>query len=82
LDEINSRNDNDKFDVISKIFLYSNQSNYVKLSLINSLNQNSLIKSNNNIKKKYYQLLIDSFSKGKDKEYQKEINAIKKLYNK
>ena len=82
LDEINSKNDNDKFDVISKIFLYTNQSNYVKLSLINSLNQNSLIISSNNIKKKYYQLLIDSFSKGKDKEYQKEINAIKKLYNK
>ena len=78
LDEINSQDDNAKFDIISKIFLYTNQSNYVKLSLINYLNQNSSI----NTKKKYYQLLIDSFSKGKDKEYQLEINSIKKLYNK
>lgn len=82
IDEITSKNDNTKFDILSKIFLSPNQSNYVKISLINSLNQNSLIINNNNTKRKYYQLLIDSFSKGKDKQYQKEINQIIKLYDK
>ena len=82
INEISSKNDNTKFDILSKIFLFPNQSNYVKISLINSLNKNSLIINNNNTKRKYYQLLIDSFSKGKDKEYQKEINQIIKLYDK
>ena len=53
LDEINSQDDNAKFDIISKIFLYTNQSNYVKLSLINYLNQNSSI----NTKKKILSII-------------------------
>ena len=81
LDEIQYKNEETKYDIISKIFLYPNQSNYVKLSLINSIIHNSSI-INKNIKKKYYQLLIDSFSKGKDKEYQEEINKIKNLHEK
>ena len=51
LDEINSYNDNSKYDIISKIFSYANQSNYVKISLMNSINKNILIINNNNIKK-------------------------------
>ena len=81
LDEIQYKNEETKYDIISKIFLYPNQSNYVKLSLINSIIHNSSI-INKNIKKKYYQLLIDSFSKGKDKEFQEEINKIKNLHEK
>ena len=82
LDIIKTENESYKFDLLSKIFLYPNQSNFVKLSLINYLIQNSSIIKNKNSKKKYYQLLIDSFSRGKDKEYQIEINQIKKLYKK
>ena len=82
LDEINTKNDNSKFDIISKIFLYSNQSNYVRFSLMNSLIQNPSFINNKNTKMKYYQLLIDSFSKGKDKKYSKEINEIKILFEK
>jgi hypothetical protein len=33
-------------------------------------------------KRKYYQLLIDSFIKGKDKQYSQEITHIKKLFEK
>ena len=38
--------------------------------------------NNKSSKKKYYQLLINSFSKGKDKQYLIEISQIKKLYTK
>ena len=79
---IESKNENNKFEIISKLFLYSNQSNYVKLSLINSLINNKSFINNEIIKGKYYKLLINSFSKGKDKEFQTEINQIKKLYEK
>ena len=82
IDEIQSKNENTQFEIISKIFLYSNQSNFVKIFLFNTLIQNTSIINNINIKRKYYQLLIDSFNKGKDKEYNKEINQIKKLYEK
>ena len=82
IDLIQSKNENNKFDIISKLFLYPNQSNYVKLLLINSIIQNSSIINNKSTKRKYYQLLIDSFSKTKNKEYQQEINQIKQLYDK
>ena len=82
LDEIQSKDESTKFDIISKIFLYPNQSNFVKLSLINKIIQNTSIINNKTIKKKYYQLLIESFSKGKDKEFKEQINKIKNLYEK
>ena len=81
LEELQSTDENSKFAIISKLFLYPNQSNYVKIALFNTLIQNSTT-SNKNLRKKYYQLLIDSFSKGKDIEFQDEINEIKKLYTK
>ena len=82
LDEIQSKDESTKFDIISKIFLYPNQSNFVKLSLINKIIQNTSIINNKAIRKKYYQLLIESFSKGKDKEFKEQINKIKNLYEK
>ena len=82
LDEIHSKDENTKFDIISKIFFYQNQSNYVKLSLIHTLLQNTSFINNKTTKRKYYQLLIDSFSQGRDREYQPEINKIIKLYQK
>lgn len=82
IDIIQLKKEDYKYNILSKIFLYQNQSNYVKISLINNIMQNPSIINNKNIKRKYYQLLIESFSKGKDKEYQEEINKIKKLYGK
>jgi hypothetical protein len=82
IDTIQLKKDDYKYNILSKIFLYQNQSNYVKLSLINNIMQNPSIINSKNIKKKYYKLLIDSFSKGKDKEYQDEINKLKNLYGK
>ena len=54
---IESKNENNKFEIISKLFLYSNQSNYVKLSLINSLIKNKAFINNEITKGKYYKLL-------------------------
>ena len=82
LDEIQSKNESIKFDIISKLFLYLNQSNYVKISLMYSLIQNSSFINNKTSKRKYYQLLIDSFTQGIDQEYQQEINKIIKLHKK
>ena len=82
LDEIPSLSENKKFEIISKIFLYTNQSNYVKLNLINSLMKNFSFVNSKASKRKYYQLLIDSFAKGKDKQYSQEITHIKKLFEK
>jgi hypothetical protein len=79
---IESKSENNKYEIISKLFLYSNQSNYVKISLINSLIKNKSFINNETTKGKYYKLLINSFSKGKDKEFQTEINQIKQLYEK
>ena len=82
LDEIQSKSETTKFDTISKLFLFPNQSNFVKLSLINKIIQNTSFINNKTTKKKYYHLLIESFSKGKDKEFKEEINKIKNLYEK
>ena len=82
LDEIQSQSDDKKIEIISKIFFYQNQSNYVKINLINSLMKNFSFINNKTTKKKYYQLLINSFSKGKDKQYLIEISQIKKLFTK
>ena len=53
LDEIQNQNEKVKYDIISQIFLYPNQSNYVKLNLINSLIKNFSFINNKNTKKKY-----------------------------
>ena len=82
LDEIQTQSDSTKFEIISKLFLYANQSNYVKLNLINSLVKNFSFINSKSSKRKYYQLLIDSFSKGKDKQYSQEISHIKQLFEK
>jgi hypothetical protein len=40
IDTIQLKKDDYKYNILSKIFLYQNQSNYVKLSLINNIMQN------------------------------------------
>ena len=82
LDEIQNQNENFKFETISQIFLYTNQSNYVKINLMDSLIKNFSFINNKESKKKYYKLLINSFDRGKDKDYLIEVSQIKKLYQK
>ena len=82
LDALHSKDENTKYDIISKIFLYPNQLNYVKISLIHTLLENSSFINNEITKRKYYQLLIESFSKGRDQEYQPQIKQIRKLFEK
>ena len=65
LNLISTNNEDSIFDIISKLFLYKNQSNFVRIGIIfHLINNNYLnINDNKNLKRKYYQLLIDSFSK-------------------
>jgi len=51
------------FDILSKIFLKKNQSNFVRIGTIFHIIRNNYmnIYDNKNLKSKYYQLLIDSF---------------------
>ena len=70
------------FDIISKILLYKNQSNYVRIGIIFNLIYNNYINinDNNNLKRKYYQLLIDSFKKDLINDKPKEKSNIIKYY--
>ena len=55
LDEIQNQTESKKYEIISKLFLYPNQSNYVKLSLMNSLIKNfSFINSKSSKRKIFY----------------------------
>ena len=73
--------ENEKYNIISKIFLYDNQPNFTKLVIFNDLlKNNSFI--NKNTKKKYYQLLIDSFNDNKINDYSEQITKIKELFEK
>ena len=51
------------FDILSKIFLKKNQSNFVRIGTIFHIIRNNYmnIYDNKNLKSKYYQLLMDSF---------------------
>ena len=72
------------FDKISKLFLYKNQSNFVRIGIIffllfrNYIN----INSNKNLKRKFYQLLIDSFKNDTIKDKQNEKNNIINFFEK
>ena len=82
LDEINLLSDNQKFDIISKLFLYENQSNYVRIHLMYELFQNNSFINSLSIKRKYYKLLIDSLKIGNANDLLNEKNEIIKLYDK
>ena len=78
---IKNLEENEKYNIISKIFLYENQPNFTKLAIFNDLlKNNSFI--NKNTKQKYYQLLIDSFNDNKIKDYPEQITKIKELFEK
>ena len=82
LNEIQDFSQNQKFDIISKLFLYENQSNYVRIHLMHELFQNNNFINSISIKKKYYQLLIDSLKQGNSSDLSEEKNEIIKLYEK
>ena len=81
LDKIKLLYPNQKFDIISKLFLYENQSNYVLIHLMHELFQNNNFIDSRSIKRKYYQLLIDSLKNGKSTDLLQEKNEIIKLFD-
>ena len=81
LEEIKLLSHNKKFDIISKLFLYDNQSNYVRIHVMHELFQNNNFIDSKSLKRKYYKLLIDSFKNGNSTDLLKEKNEIIKLYD-
>ena len=82
LNEIKFSSINDQYNIISKLFLYPNQSNYVRIYLMHALFQNDNFINSNHLKKKYYQLLINSFKKDNSKDLSNQKNDIINLYEK
>ena len=82
LNEIKSISNNNQYKIISKLFIYPDQSNYVRIYLLHSLIQDNNFINSINLKRKYYQLLIDSFKNKKANDLLKEKNDIIKLYEK
>ena len=79
---IKNLNDNNKFDIISKLFLFEDQSNYTKIFIFNDLLKNNFFIKSKSSKRKYYQLLIDSFNNNKTNDHPEQVTKIKELYDK
>ena len=79
---IKNLNDNNKFDIISKLFLFEDQTNYTKLFIFNDLLKNNLFIKSKSSKSKYYQLLIDSFNNNKTNDHSEQVTKLKELYDK
>ena len=79
---IKNLNDNNKFDIISKLFLLEDQSNYTKIFIFNDLLKNNFFIKSKSSKRKYYQLLIDSFNNNKTNDHPEQVTKIKELYDK
>ena len=82
IEHISKFKEEEIYDYISKIFVFKNQSNYVRIGIIFHLTFSNYIhiNDNNNIKRKYYQLLIDSFKNDTINDKEEEKNNIIKLY--
>ena len=79
---IKNLNDNNKFDIISKLFLFEDQTNYTKLFIFNELLKNNLFIKSKSSKRKYYQLLIDSFNNNQTNDHSEQVTKLKELYDK
>ena len=79
---IKNKNEDNKYDIISKLFLYPDQSNFTKIYILNELIKDQSFVNNKNTKKKYYQLLVDSFDKNTTKDHQAQTSKIKELFKK
>jgi len=83
IEHISNFKEEEIYNYISKILLYENESNFVRIGIIFHLLFSNYIhiNDNNNIKRKYYQLLIDSFKTDTTNDKQDEkiilLNYIK-----
>ena len=82
LNEIKSSSNNYKFEIVSKLFSEPNQSNYVLIYLMHALFQDTNFINSRNLKRKYYQLLIDSLKNNNSSDLLKQKNDIINLYEK
>ena len=82
LNGIKSCTNNYQFNIISKLFLYQNQSNFVRIYLMHALFQSNNFINSRSLKRKYYQLLIDSFKNDNIKDLLKQKNDIINIYEK
>ena len=82
LEQIQNYASKEKFNVISKLFSYKNQSNFVKIILMNKIIKSPSFIENKETKKKYFQLLIDSFKISKKKDLLNQANKLTKLFQK
>ena len=82
LNQIKNTSNNYKYEIISKLFLYQDQSNYVRIYLIHALFQDNNFINSINLKKKYYQLLINSFKNETSHDLIEEKKDIINLFEK
>ena len=82
LNQIKNTSNNYKYEIISKLFLYQDQSNYVRIYLIHALFQDNSFINSINLKKKYYQLLINSFKNETSHDLIEEKKDIINLFEK
>lgn len=82
IDHISNYKEDQIFDNISKLLLFKNQSNFVRIGILFHLVFSNYINinDNKNIKRKYYQLLIDSFKEDTINDKENEKNNIIKLF--
>ena len=82
IDHISNYKEDQIFDNISKLLLFKNQSNFVRIGILFHLIFSNYINinDNKNIKRKYYQLLIDSFKEDTINDKENEKNNIIKLF--
>ena len=82
IDHISNYKEDQIFDNISKLLLFKNQSNFVRIGILFHLVFSNYINinDNKNIKRKYYQLLIDSFKNDTINDKEKEKKNIIKLF--
>ena len=74
--------DENKYNILSKLFLQENQPNFTKMLIFNDLLKNTSFIKDKNEKKKYYQLLIDSFNNNKINDHSEQTTKIKELFTK
>ena len=74
--------DENKYNILSKLFLQENQPNFTKMLIFNDLLKNTSFINDKNTKKKYYLLLIDSFNSNKIGDHSEQTTKIKELFKK
>ena len=81
IEQIKNSEDNEKINIISKVYSDEEQSNYIKIYFFNELLKSHIL-NNKETKKKCYKLLIDSFNNNTAKDHIEQISKIKELFGK